>query len=481
MLEAQSYRKNKINLADYDYEKDIRNRLLMANFSSKDIIVLEEILYSPLKFPISRITNSLGFDKETVDQVLEQLLQTELFFIDNEEIIVNKEMRKYFEAQLLKFEEDFKPGMDFLQSLLKKVPIHVLPSWYPIPRTSNNIFESLIEKYLQTPQVFQRYLSELNFTDPAFDGIINDVLKDPNYQVSSKTIMEKYSLDQTKFEEYMLYLEFNFVCCLVYKKQGDEWSENVTLFQEWRDYLSFLNDTEPKEIETHSKIKRKRPHDFSFIQDMTALINLTKENCIYLIINDEEQWIPEKETTPLIAKACGEFDLESEEGLAHFNQYISSIIKKLLFLNLAEISKRQIKALKGAKEWLSLPLQERSITTYRSTLSLNSFSEFPPEICTERNIHEIENSIKRIIGSGWVYFDNFMEGIVAPISEKTKMMLTKTGKYWKYSIPDYSKEEKMLIKRIIFDFLFEGGIIATGTHQGRECFSVTPLGESMFG
>ncbi|MCK4934913.1 MAG: hypothetical protein KAR79_04940, partial [Simkaniaceae bacterium] len=286
MLEAQSYRKNKINLADYDYEKDIRNRLLMANFSSKDIIVLEEILYSPLKFPISRITNSLGFDKETVDQVLEQLLQTELFFIDNEEIIVNKEMRKYFEAQLLKFEEDFKPGMDFLQSLLKKVPIHVLPSWYPIPRTSNNIFESLIEKYLQTPQVFQRYLSELNFTDPAFDGIINDVLKDPNYQVSSKTIMEKYSLDQTKFEEYMLYLEFNFVCCLVYKKQGDEWSENVTLFQEWRDYLSFLNDTEPKEIETHSKIKRKRPHDFSFIQDMTALINLTKENCIYLFIND---------------------------------------------------------------------------------------------------------------------------------------------------------------------------------------------------
>lgn len=481
MLEMQSYRKNKINLADYDYEKDIRNRLLMANFSSTDILVLEEILYSPLKFPISRITKSLDLDKKTVEKTLKNLLKTELFSIENDEVIVDKEMRKYFEAQMLKFEDNFKPGMDFLQSLLKKVPIHILPNWYPIPRTSNNIFNSLIEKYLQTPQIFQRYLSELNFTDPALAGIVSDVLNDPNYQVSSKTIMKKYKLEQTQFEEYMLYLEFNFVCCLVYKKHGDEWAEDVTLFQEWRDYLSFLKDTQPKGIENFSKIQRKRPDNFSFVKDMTAIMQLAQKKNLQLSINDDEKWVPEKESALLIAKICSDFDLESEEGLTHFNEYISSIIQKLLFLNLAEISKRQLKPLPNAKEWLALPIEKRTITTYRTTLNRYAFSEFPPEICSERNIHEIEKSISRIIGSGWVYFDNFMEGIIAPISEKSKMVLTKTGRYWKYAIPDYSEDEIALIKLVIFEWLFEGGIVATGSHQGRECFYVTDLGQSMFG
>ena len=32
MLEANPYRKNKINLQDYDFEKDIKNRVLMSHF-----------------------------------------------------------------------------------------------------------------------------------------------------------------------------------------------------------------------------------------------------------------------------------------------------------------------------------------------------------------------------------------------------------------------------------------------------------------
>ena len=44
--------------------------------------------------------------------------------------------------------------MEFIQLLLRKVPIDILPTWYPIPRTSNSIFDSLIEKYMKTPSNF---------------------------------------------------------------------------------------------------------------------------------------------------------------------------------------------------------------------------------------------------------------------------------------------------------------------------------------
>ena len=172
MVETNIFRKNKINLEDYDYQKDIQNRVLMSHFSTEDLEVLEEIVYSSQKIPISRLVDQLDKNLDKLQAILEKLAKTDLFKIEEDTVVVDKEMRKYFETQIQKFEEDFTPGMEFLQALLKKVPIHVLPNWYPIPRTSNNIFNSLIEKYLETPQTFQRYLSELNLGDPVLNGII---------------------------------------------------------------------------------------------------------------------------------------------------------------------------------------------------------------------------------------------------------------------------------------------------------------------
>ena len=57
MKELISARKIKINLSDYEYEKDIHNRLLMAEFSNIDREVLEEILYSSVKIPIYKLSH----------------------------------------------------------------------------------------------------------------------------------------------------------------------------------------------------------------------------------------------------------------------------------------------------------------------------------------------------------------------------------------------------------------------------------------
>ncbi len=69
-------------------------------------------------------------------------------------LFVDKDVRKYFEAKVEKFDEDFQPNLDFLQSILNKVSIHTLPLWYPIPRSTDNIFASIIETYFSTPKIY---------------------------------------------------------------------------------------------------------------------------------------------------------------------------------------------------------------------------------------------------------------------------------------------------------------------------------------
>jgi hypothetical protein len=59
-------------------------------------------------------------------------------------------------------------------------------------------------------------------------------------------------------------------------------------------------------------------------------------------------------------------------------------------------------------------------------------------------------------------------------------MLKKTGKHWRYTLPVYSEDEKNLIKATIFEWLFETGVVATGTCLGRDCFCVTPFGRFFF-
>ncbi|MEM8727672.1 MAG: hypothetical protein AAGE99_03060 [Chlamydiota bacterium] len=481
MVETNVFRKNKINLEDYDYRKDIQNRVLMSHFSTEDLEVLEEIVYSSQTIPISRLVDQVNKNLDKLQAILKKLSKTDLFKIEKDTVVVDKEMRKYFETQIQKFEEGFSPGMEFLQALLKKVPIHVLPSWYPIPRTSNNIFDSLIEKYLETPQTFQRYLTDLNLGNPILNGIVTDLFEAPDYKIYSSDIRKKYDLSEETFEKHLLYLEFNLIGCLVYEKKEDRWIEVVTLFKEWKDYLGFLKKSQPKEIVKKSAVKRTRPHDFSFTEDMSALLALSMTKPLYLRLNEEEEWVFERASANIVAKQCKGFELKTEEGRSHFHRYMSKIIQKLLFLKLTRIEGNRLIASDEVEKWLALPIEKRALNTYKATLSTYPFAEFAKETCTERNIHEIEKSIGRIIDSGWVLFDEFLNGVTAPISENSKMSLKKTGRFWNYSLPDYSEDEVSLIRLIIYNWLFEGGIIATGSYQGKECLRITPLGRSIFG
>jgi hypothetical protein len=467
MNETNSQRKNKICLSDYNYHKDIENRLLMSRFSISDLEVLEEILFSPLQISLKKLAKNIDVTGEKIGPILEKLKTTGLLTYEGDTITVDKEMRKYFETQMMLFEENTYPGMEYFQALLRKVPIHTLPIWYSIPRSSNNIFESLIERYLLTPNVFQRYLQELNLGDPHLVGILHDVYNAPDFKLSSKELMKKYALTKEQFEEAMLLLEFNIVCTLSYEKLDGEWKEIVTPFYEWREYLRFQRDTETPPLSSPATVKRTRPADFAFVEDMGNLLNLIKK-------------------TPLPVSRKGEFSKAALELLATVCKdyppgYLEQVLAKLSALKLTEVIQDKIYALEGSNEWHDLSLEDRALSLHRHPLNRLVSKEFPAHIAHERTIREAEKSIVRVLDRGWVYFDDFVKGVMVAFDEQSSTMLKRVGKTWKYTLPNYTEEELAFIKAVIFEWLFETGIVATGTHQGKDCFCTTAFGQSFFG
>lgn len=447
MLELTTVRKHKVTLADYDFKKDIENRLILSNITHHEHAVLEELMFSPIRTTVRKIAKSIDLQEDTVLSILQKLGKTGLLAFEEDAVVVDKEMRKYFETEVEKFDDDFHAGMEFLQHLLKKVPIHVLPHWYALPRTSNNIFDSIVEKYLLTPQIYQRYLMDLSFSDPVISAIAQDVLKSPSYEVSAEEIQQKYKLSPEKFQESMLLLEFHFVCTLGYRKKGDRWHQVVTLFQEWKEHLSFLKETQPPSIPETQKVTRFRPTDFAFVDDLTAVLVHAKKQPAFL----KQKNVAIKFSSPL----------PDEE-------YLKRLLLKIENVHLANLQNGDLILTEAGNEWLDLRSENRALYLYRIPAN-------------EKMIREIEKSIIRIVNSGWVLLEDFLKSLCVPICEGQSITLKKTGKIWKYQRPNYSPEDLKTIEKVIFEHLFETGLIVLGSYQDEPCISVTPLGQSLFG
>jgi predicted transcriptional regulator len=357
-------KKNKIKLSDYNYKRDIENRLLMSHFTAFDVEVLEEILHSNLKISMLELAEFLEADTLDLLPTLEKLSKTGLLAIKGDTIEVDKEMRKYYDFQIRKFDNDFKPGMEFLQGLLQKVPINILPLWYALPKTADNIFESIVDKFLHTPRVYQRYLAELNFEDLIAQGIIDDLFKSPNLKLLATDIRKKYNLSLEKFEEYLLHLEFNFVCCLSYNEMDGYWTEVVIPFYEWKTYLNHLIETEIEPVKGE----------------------VSPDNI-----------------------APGETDAAP---------------KDILFV-----------------EW----------------------------------------SLKRIMKKGWVYYEDYLKGIVEPVGNSDPVELVQVGRNWEYKLPKFTGADREIIRSVVYGDLIKRGLIKTGIHEGRKCIMLTNHGKEMFG
>ncbi len=423
-------KKNKINLADYNYKRDIENRLLMSHFSAFDVEVLEEILHSSLTLQLSNLAASLEADSMEVMVTVDKLSQTGLLKRTGEMINVDKEMRKYYEFQALKFDEDFHPDMSYLQATLKKLPIHLLPVWYAIPRTSTNIFDSLMEKYLATPRLFQRYLLELTFDDPMPQRIMEEVFASDELMLRSRDLRQKFDLSREQFEEYMLLLEYNFVLCLTYIQVDDQWKEVVVPFQEWREYLLFMRESEPKSLQADG-VNELRGGELAFVQDLARLLNGEPMN----LPADYHRWIEDK-------------------------------------IQLLELMDHK-------KEWLELPLEDQAMTLLRHQDNRILSTKVDTELENEKNLREVEKALGRIPHNHWIDFGDFLKGVTTAIGHNEGPTLKKQGRRWAYVIPEYNEQEQLYVKAAVFERFFEAGFVSIGDYQERPVFRLTNFGRSL--
>lgn len=453
MMSISISRKSKINLTDYAYRRDIENRLLMAQLSVFEVDVLKEILHHSLHISISHLAEVLQADLKSVDKALDKLSATHLFKRSQSALVVDKEMRKYYESQIEKFDEDFEPNMEFLQGLLNKIPIHILPVWYAIPRNSDNIFASIIEKYFLTPKIYRQYLDELQFDDPILHHIVKDLYQAPNFKLVSSTLIEKYGLTREKFEEYLLLLEYNFVCCLSYNKVQDQWQEVITPFYEWLEYLQAEARSKPHPIKDKNQIELLCPMEFGFIADMQAVLRTCSS----------------KKLTLKEAHAVCEDNRPKK--------YREQLIEKLAQVDFIKLAKNSIHVTDKGALWLTKSTIEQAIALANDSLNiLKSFGPPPSPLHTFRHVQQVEKGLRKLIDREWIDLDEFLKGFITPIGNKEPVTLVNKGKRWKYQVPTYNKEECAFIQQVIEERLFELGIVAIGTYQGRTCFCLTPFG-----
>jgi predicted transcriptional regulator len=474
MFETASTKKNKIQLSDYDYQIDITNRIIMSTFTPLDVEILEELLYSSIKIPVKKLSKSLHLDESKVLASLDKLSQTNLLHVKNDTVFIDKKLRKYFEFQILKFEDKFSPNMEFLQKLLKHTPIHVLPQWYSIPRSSNHIFDSIVEKFLITPKTFQRYINELSQNDTTITSILEEIHRPPFFKVTAQSLQDKLSLSRNSFEEYMLYLEYSLICCQKYEKIEGKWVEVIEPYHEWKEYLSFIHRTETKSIENDYDVERFRNNNFSFIEDMSCILKHIKSCPQPIKWNDR---IITEDTATSLVHSIPTFAPDDVTDILSVQTYLTRIIERLLLLRLSDQIDNKLYALESANNWLDMDTDKKALYLYQhpSYLIASTNNNYPT-----KHIRASEKSITRAMGKKWVYFDEFLQGVKVIIRDDHNIYLKKAGKKWGYKTPQYIQSEEELIQSVIYDYLFEIGAVAIGYHNGRKCFTVTPFGRRLF-
>lgn len=453
MIELATPKKTRICLSDYDYQADIERRILLSQLSKDEVLVLEELTYNTLQIPISKMAKNLSISSQSLLDSLDKWIDIGFVKIDKETICITKEMRKYFEVELDRFQDFFNPGVDFLQSLLKKIPIHVLPMWYVLPRGSDHIFNSILEKYLSSPFIFQRYLDEVKLELPVLAPFIEELFRSENLELDVDKMQDKYHLSDKDLEERLLLLELHLIGCVIYRPSGQRFERKIVPFIEWKEYLLFIKHTEIISDVSADVIHELDLRDFGFVQDLAKI--LYQVYC-----------------TP-----TGATDTLFQQFSQLEEQHQKNLIGRLFSLQLLENCDGKVFCTETGKTWLEMRNENKALFLYRYP---STCSQLPKDLNHEKSVRETEKSILRVLNKGWVCFDEFLKGVHVGIGNQPPVHLTKIGKTWKYLLPSYTEEHRHFLRTLVMDFFSQCGIIKTGTFQGRQYFKVTPFGRALF-
>lgn len=456
-------KRTRIELKDYDFHQDVTNRLFLSHLSVFDIELLEELLNSSLTTNALLLASELGQPKDLVIASLKKLEQTQLFSLSGETVHVNKDQRQYYEAQLDRFQEELEPGLDAAKDLLRKVPIHVLPTWYSIPKTADSIFNALVEKNLQTPRDYEKYLEELEFEDELHRSLLQEVLESESLRIPASELCEKYQLSEEEFQECMLYLEFQFCLFSSYEPCGEGWREVISPFQWWGHYLRFQRKHQPRLLEK-AQVREYHPQEFGFVQDMSHLLELVKQEGVSF--EDEEAFTLDSETLQRLPSV----------GEGQTTRYWQQVVFRLCAAHLAKIVRGELVFTENTENWLYFSIPDRAMYLYRHPNIAQRDKELPETLWNIKELRKIEKCLASLKVGDWYGFEDFLAGLTVAIGSCEPVVLKRIKRQWIYQLPQYRSEEIQGIHDAIFHRLFEVGMVKKGSCEGKECFALTSFG-----
>ena len=220
-----------------------------------------------------------------------------------------------------------------------------------------------------------------------------------------------------------------------------------------------------------------RPNEYGFSKDLAEMLMLIDREPSNFSLKGNKWELDPKIASLLITNFPHD---HKSLKLPSFSTYIDLLIEKIVLLGFVQKQSSQILLTETAFEWLELGKQEQAIAIFKHPFHQVRLTQTLAEIHSDRNIHEVENSLTVITQFGWVLFDDFIKGTAIALKEEKKVRLKKEGRKWRYSIPTYSEVERSYIETVIFHYLFESGIVSLGLINGEIGFKVTELGSSLF-
>lgn len=459
-LEPNTTKKIKIILDDYPYANDIALRIKMSEVSHNDICVLEQILYSSIKTSVEKLIDDTDLDQAVVEHALKIWMDTGLVKQEGSSLVVDKELRKYFELEIQRFEEDFTPDIDFFAQLLKKPPIHALPIWYALPRTSTNIFESIIEKYLQTPQIYQRFLLEFQGQDPLFKQAIDLLFTSDELKIGLDFMQNKLGLSQESLYEMLLVLEYNMVGCVVFEKENSYYKPYIALYSEYKNYLEHLRKTECPMIE-EKHVQRLTLSPFAYVEGLITLLKVFKNKTFHFPLDHDGELLLKE---ALVEAELAYLDLEE-------------LIQKLIAVQLIEVKTKQVLLNETSFSFMSMKPESAALVLYRHPYNK---PQADLEIPVDKAIRECEKAATRLLGRSWVLLEDFEKGLLVPFSEEQQISLKKVGRRFNYQLPTYQEKELEFIRFVFTDWFEKVGVIETGFFSSKPCIRLSPLGTEIF-
>lgn len=471
MSELLQTKKKNLFLQDHDYQKDLYLRKELAQYSSTDLLVLEEILYSPLKISVKKLAKNVDLSLEEIESSLEKIATTSLFTESEQMLFVDKKVRKYLDIHILPYTEDFRPSIDYVISLLQLCPIEILPQWYSIPRSSNDIMQSIIEKYLLTPVFYERHLENIGSQHPLCKQILDFVFSSPTRSILKDDLFDYLGISEEKFEECLFYLELQFVLFSHYQ-HGKIFLKPL---QEWEDYLQFhIPLSAIEKDDDNLEVFRKNP--FAAVEDMRALLLLFQKEPLAVHRDTKEI----DQNTLMYAARYLEFSPDDLCEKEKITEYLSNLIDLLLSLRLADIVDDKLYACAFANEFIDKTPKERAFFIYKHPLLDAQFFQKQGAKFTEKELREAERAILPAKDGGWFLLNGLLEKMRVHLRDEHMIYLKKEGRRYFYALPSYSDVEKSFVHTTLYHWLFFCGIVEKAGKNGSAYLRLTSFGHEIF-